>query len=725
MRTGHAIIVGLSIVGACGKGEAPIEEMSDAGADARAESAPRAPEEPRLAPCPQGWSELAADGLTVCEPIGLDRECGGGEASFIGSLGCEPVGHACPEGNWSDHLPDDAPVLYVASTFSAGTGTRDQPFNRLPDAIAAATDGTVIAVGKGSFEEVIVPAGVSLIGACAAETRLEARLASADEATLTLRGSRIFVRDLSIEGPNRWGIAIDAGEATLEGVVISHATRYALRVERSAQLIARNLVIRATSARTQSNAAILVDGGELTIERGVIQDNVGSAMWLGGPSSMTTLRAVAILDTSRLGADLGEAIFASDGATLEATELVLDGGANGGVIATGAGTQLTLRQSLIRNFERGRDERFGRGVSAGDGALAVLERVHVDNTQEAGLFAVGIGSRVDAIDVLVENTHGADGDIVDGFGLGLEDGGHGVVRRGAFISNQASGIFVSDGCDFEAQDIVVRNTRTRSFDGILGQGLHLAGRSRVTRALLDNNRSVGAVLIGSGPVELEHLEIHSTLEHPDGSWGAGLYATGGMHATLRDIRVVGNRMAAMVADGTGTRVIIDGAQITDTDSAIDNEEFGVGLLSQRGAHVSAQNAQFLRNQDVAVIAQGHGTLLELTDVMIAGTREAACAQTSCAGAGRGIGLAAYRNGHVSASRFEIVDNALAGIQLAEGGTMDLSDGRIAGHPIGANVQTESFDTARIDSDVLYENNDRNLDAASLSVAGTLPAPPQL
>ena len=47
--------------------------------------------------------------------------------------------------------------------------------------------------------------------------------------------------------------------------------------------------------------------------------------------------------------------------------------------------------------------------------------------------------------------------------------------------------------------------------------------------------------------------------------------------------------------------------------------------------------------------------------------------------------------------------------------MDLHHGEVSGNLIGANVQTEDFELARLQDDVTYADNERDLDTALLPV----------
>ena len=144
-----------------------------------AEPLPPAP--PRLAippswDCPAGWRSVSvAEGISECTPWpeGGQLDCPAGEAHFPGTAGCALVGAPCPADGWPAALPAGRPVRYVRAPGTAGDGSLTRPFGTINAAIAGATEGDVIAVASGTYDEFFVlPAGVALYGACAAETIL-------------------------------------------------------------------------------------------------------------------------------------------------------------------------------------------------------------------------------------------------------------------------------------------------------------------------------------------------------------------------------------------------------------------------------------------------------------------------------------------------------------------------------------------------------------------------
>jgi hypothetical protein len=79
------------------------------------------------------------------------------------------------------------------------------------------------------------------------------------------------------------------------------------------------------------------------------------------------------------------------------------------------------------------------------------------------------------------------------------------------------------------------------------------------------------------------------------------------------------------------------------------------------------------------------------------------------------------NGRIDAERFVIERSALAGVQIVEGGELDLRDGTIAENPVGVNVQVEGYDLSRVMSRVVFRDNGVNLDTNELPVPSPMVA----
>jgi len=266
------------------------------------------------------------------------------------------------------------------------------------------------------------------------------------------------------------------------------------------------------------------------------------------------------------------------------------------------------------------------------------------------------------------------------------------------------------------------------FDGV---GLTLRDSSIVGQASSDSAESSAIVAFGGSSILLERTSIRRvwSVAVAAAELGSELVATDvviradaegavdhaievgeGAHAALTRVFVAGVDGIGVLATDEGTTVSAEDLVVRETQSN-SGGLLGRALQIQRGAHLSGQRVHCAANHEVAVVAGALAATVDLSDVIIEGTRERGCTAPGCAGAG--IGLGAYLGGHISLNRFRIMGSALAGAQLAMDGEIDLSDGVISGNPVGVNVQSPDFDLARLTSGVLFQDNGINLDADEL------------
>jgi hypothetical protein len=125
-----------------------------------------------------------------------------------------------------------------------------------------------------------------------------------------------------------------------------------------------------------------------------------------------------------------------------------------------------------------------------------------------------------------------------------------------------------------------------------------------------------------------------------------------------------------------------------------------------GGAVTIERARFVGGQSFGLFVGGLGASLDATELTIRGEECTECA---------GIGLGVYRTAVASVSGFIIEDNAVAGVQVALGGVLDLSDGFVRGNPIGVALDDADYDVDRLMSGVRYADNGTNLDSVALPV----------
>jgi hypothetical protein len=141
--------------------------------------------------------------------------------------------------------------------------------------------------------------------------------------------------------------------------------------------------------------------------------------------------------------------------------------------------------------------------------------------------------------------------------------------------------------------------------------------------------------------------------------------------------------------------------------------WGRGINVQTGATMTAERVLLEEHHEASLVVASEDTSATFLDLVIRNTRERGCTATGCPSAG--IGLGAYESGTVRVERFEISDNALAGVQIANRGVIELVDGVVSGSPVGANIQVADYDVGLLTDRVDYRDNGANLDSSELFV----------
>ncbi len=495
---------------------------ADAGADAGF-TGPTPVAVPVLTPCPAGWREVpAADGPTTCDPWPATiQDCGIDSAWLPGDPGCTPLGTPCPSGDWADGLPSSG-VLYVRAGAPVGaSGTRSAPFATIAEAMTAASAGTVIAVSKGTFDEVVqLRAGVTLWGACIAETLITSS-SLAISGVINAAGQGGTVKNLRVSGARAGIFANSSGNSLrLDSVAIDGATGIGAIAGNRAEITGTNVAVRRTQPKPGSNnfgrGLDCEFGGKITLARAAIESN-------------------------------------------------LENGAN----VSGAGSRLELTDSVIRGTQvRLSDLRMGRGVSVITGGSARLSRVVLEDNHEIGLFLSGSASAT-LEDCIVRGTQPstAEGDTGDGVVVEIQS----MLQATRFIvaANHFSGLAIYDGGSrVTLTDAVIRDTAGAASTGEQGTGIAaLAGaRAQLSRVALLRNRNVGLVVSDSGTIlDAADLSIRDTAsQQSDGMWGRGLHVQSGARLTARGLSVSGSRDVGVFAYGAGTGLALEDVTVTRT-----------------------------------------------------------------------------------------------------------------------------------------------------------------
>lgn len=490
-----ASLAGL-LVAACGGAATPA---ADAGPDATGDE-PVAPAPPTVGPCAAGWREVEAEpGLVVCDPwpaSGHRADCPLGQAHFAGTPDCARVGTACDASGWPTDLPAGRPVVYVDDDAAPGGdgASRATALGSITAALAAAPADAVIALARGRYDEdVVIDAGVTLWGACPEGTVLTSSRTSLVDYAVVLGGVGAGLRNLAFVDSARQAVVVRAAGTTIEQVVADRVTLEVLFVE-SGDVRVDGMAIRDTALDGNGRFGRGVDldrGAHARLERVVIDgshdfavaltigarleatglavegtlprgDGLGGVgVYAAGAGTSVHLAAAAIEHSRYIG------IYLREGATLDATDLVVRDTATGRSAVHGDGV-------------------LGEGIRAEAGGGATIARAWIERSHDLGIMIAG-PTTLEARDVVVRETAGREAGLL-GRGIGIQDGASAVLERVRIADSREAGLYVNAATRVSASDIDVSDTRANGA-GLYGFGLW-AEHAQVTLARVRIARSL-------------------------------------------------------------------------------------------------------------------------------------------------------------------------------------------------------------------------------------------
>ncbi|MCX5744182.1 MAG: DUF1565 domain-containing protein [Proteobacteria bacterium] len=571
-------------------------------------------------------------------------------------------------------------VIFVNDTAIGGLGnTRIGAFKTIGKALAKATAGTTVAVAKGTYDEVLtIPDGVTVLGACAAETIIHPtgtgdRTSESDgvvragtASTGTLRNISVVASAITLVGIAAYGDR----KLVIGGVAVSSAYRVGLYAQGAATLTATEVTVADTRPGSDGldGSALFVDAGIVTIKRAMLlgSHEVGVAV-LGGSA---TLEDVAVIGTQTRQSDgaLGVGLLVESGGQATISRSLLDSNSSAGIVARDAGVLVSLTDTVVRRTKLG-EATSGFGLLVGPGAATVATRSTFDRNQTAGIIAGGAGAQLSLTDVVVTHTSTlASGDY--GRGLDLESGAVSTIVRAVFDANHDNGVFISDpGTSLDATDLTILRTApgAASVDGIGALQIRNGGFAIVSRSTIASNQEGGVQAVDAGTsVSISDLVMVDTDCGPS-LLGSGVDIGDGAHVTLASATLTRSQHVGVFSSGSGTELMATDVTVASTRPA-DTGERGWGLRVQDGASVQAERAVLDANQELGVFARDPGTSAVLIDVAITGTTPAA------AGTG-GYGIVTFNGASLSAARGTIAQNHAVGV-IASDATVTLTDVRV-------------------------------------------------
>lgn len=409
---------------------------------------------PQTEPCPAGMMARVLDeDVVVCElfPTGRDPVCPRGQVHFAGTIGCGPIGPACPTGLYAEDVP--AGNRRHVAPGGTGDGSLGSPFGTITEALSGAVRGDVVMVGKGTYTETFdVPDGITIVGACPRDT------------TIVTGGERIYffgtsaMQNVRIEDGGlraeaapanvRWENIhffrprVDAMRASgaltlhIESVYVDGAAADGLAMWDGPEVTARRVVI------TEANShGIIVHNARLTLEDSVVEETQpnenGVSRGLGVQGS-----AVVVVERSQISDGVGMGIFAD-------------------------ASDLTLIHSVLRDTSAtGPTETDGRALYTQNNANVTVRKSWIHGSRYTNVYVQANVTLEDS----VSTSALPQADMQDGgFGAYVGTAGDLTLTRSVILDPAYHGIFGGGRVAFD--DLIIRRTGVRASDGRAGRGI--------------------------------------------------------------------------------------------------------------------------------------------------------------------------------------------------------------------------------------------------------------
>jgi hypothetical protein len=694
--------------------------------------------------CPEGWrsvpgftdgsgNEDVPEGMTqfsICEPpegsawvgapegsgtVGAPElpptptDCPAGTIAVPGDAACRPMGSPCPtaaerwasEADLRARAPGyDGPVVYVAADAATdGAGTRSNPRPLGSAAVRAAQNG-LLALALGDYPSgVRLDRKVALLGACVAGTTVRSSLPFADAGILDLvGGGAALVRDLTVSG-SRPGITVN-GTITephrIEAVTMHEVTGVGLYLTSAQAVEGRDLRIEDTAPLadgTFGQGIQMHSGASLTVTGATLRNNHHISLFASGVGTAVQAVGLLIEDTQPQASDQtgGGGIRVGAGASLTLTGATLRNNHEVGLYADGVGTTVAARGLLVEGTQpQASDQTAGYGIQVSKSASLTLAGATLRNNRGGGLVAFSIGTTVDASGLLVADTQPQVSDQTGGRGIEVGAGASLTLTGATLRNNHEVGLF-ADGFSttVAARGLLVEGTQPQASDQTGGAGISVqeGAALALTGATLRNNHQIGLVAIGAGTtVESTGLLIEDTQpQASDQNGGRGINVQQGASLTLIGATLSNNHEIGLFADGVGTTVESTGLLVEDTQPQASDQTGGPGIAVQEGASLSLTGATLRNNHELGLFAYGIGTIVEASALLIKDT------QPQASDGYFGDGLLLTEGASLTGADITLWENARCGLQVAgEGVSVAVQGALIGRNQIGTNLQSSDF-----------------------------------
>ena len=511
-----------------------------------------------------------------------------------------------------------AGTLHVAAGAAAGgDGSAQKPFASLAQAVAKAGDGGTVALGKGTWiEQLQIKKPLTVIGLCAAQTRIEAPGPGAAAVLVSApAAAAVQLRGLAMGGPGP-ALVVTQGDVDVQDVALLQAVAYGVRVEGAAAHLS---LARASIGAVDASAGTFGDGVSAATGAVVHLEDVSIAqvhrfgVAAVGKAQVQALRLqVRDVQVEPASKDFGVAIAAGDGASVLVAGGALARSRDCAVRAAGLGVQVQLTGVDIADvLGRPSVDDSGYGLRVEQAASVALFGCSVRGALAVGALANGAGSTI-----TLRGTSLADTQVRPiaqdlGWGAYAQDGATLHIDGSLLTGNRAAAVHVRGaGSHAWLRGSLIGGSLPDVHTGKMGVAVAVqdGGQAWLAGCRLQQNRFAGAVASGTGALlTLIGCEIDGTTADDTGFFGQGILAIGASTVRAFGCNIHGNHEGGIALTDTGTTGQLAGLLLSDTQPRESNGAFGEGLivLAQATADLTASR---LVNNHLAAAVVDHATL---------------------------------------------------------------------------------------------------------------------
>ncbi len=559
--------------------------------------------------------------------------------------GCIHIGVSCPEGNFFSDLPSGKNIIYVFNGSLNGNGSKDNPFGTIKEALDTAQSGSMIAIGKGIYEEDIdIFFPVTIIGACVDQTIIHPDPKKPDNNKIVVlieNTSNVQISNLTIRG-NKTGVGVSKTDSSviLRDLYIDSTSIAGIYIDNNSGLTIEDVRIYNTQplkgGNVQLGFAIYSDNAsELAIKRVMLDHNSGGGLAMVKLSNNIIMEESSTVDISQSYIAYNENIIPNVDTTqfedgygvmvingnLTLSDSVFVRNHHSSILVSGKNSHVAANNVYIYETLHLDSSSYGTGAAVEDGASFNASSIVFQKNTGSSIVIASEGnaaiSNFIISDTLSEASHNS-----NGYGLLLKDDSTAILNTGLFFNNRESAILLSktnnaDVQDYsislEAENIVVSHTQPESDVQMRGEGIAIwNGIVSLKNSLIENNYGSGITIARKySLLDAQNLKISSTQSRKsDGYFGVGINQYLGAHSNLKNVTIYKNQEAGIFLDGNGTELTGENIIVSDTFGRSVDQARGYGIFIKSGA--SATIMQLLLTDNHGVNLGIIGTHSQLT-----------------------------------------------------------------------------------------------------------------